>query len=153
VSSQWAVLQLREHGDGVRVADLDGDLRARCPPPLIARFPAVRSGWLDRTNPLSLYVFVQTPASLTLEASPYAARYLRIPGTTRLQLVTEAELAAMAVPPLLPPCGSVVRVTTGDWSDMEGVVVAQNCSKVSVLLELWSKRAVIDLTPADLQLL
>jgi hypothetical protein len=147
---QWAVLQLREQSEAVRVIDLEDDLRARWPQ-LVARFPAVRSGLLDRDNPLSLYVFIQDPASPKLETSPYAARFLRVPGSARLQLVSDAELAAMAVPPLLP-CGTLVRVTAGDWSDMEGVVVAQNCTKVSVLLELWSKRAVVDLAPSELRL-
>lgn len=117
------------------------------------RFPAVRAGLLDRENPISLYVFVKNPASPKLETSPYATRYLRIAGSTKLQLVSESELKQMAVPPALPPPGTVVRVTAGDWSDMEGVVVAQNCTKVSVLLELWSRRTVIELPPAEFQCL
>jgi hypothetical protein len=148
----WAVLQLREQSEAVRVADLERDLRGRWPP-MVARFPAVRAGLLDRENPLSAYVFVQNPASLKLEASPYAAGFLRVPTKSSLQLVSDRELRQMASPPALPPCGTLVRVTAGDWSDMEGVVVAQNCAKVSVLLELWSKRTIIDLAPVELHLL
>jgi hypothetical protein len=149
---QWAVLQLREQADALRVADLERDLLGRGPK-TVCRFPAVRQGLLDRENPLSLYVFVKNPASLKLEASPYATRYLRTAGSGRLQLVAETELRRMAVPPALPPCGALVRVTTGDWADMEGVVVAQNCTQVSVLVELWSRRAVIDLPPTELRVL
>jgi hypothetical protein len=151
VPFQWAVLQLREPGEALPVADLERDLLARSPQ-TVMRFPAIRAGLLDRDNPLSAYVFVKHPtASLSLEASQYAARYLRVPGTSRLQVVTEAELKQMAVPPALPPTGTLVRVIAGDWSDMEGIVVAQNCTKVAVLLELWSKRAVIELPPSELR--
>lgn len=149
MSLQWAVLQLREQAQTLRVTDLELDLVARWPQ-AICRFPAIRQGLLDRDNPLSAYVFVQTPASLKLEASPFATHYLRIPGSARLQLVTDRELREMASLPALPPCGTLVRVTAGDWTDMEGVVVAQNCAKVSVLLELWSKSAVIDVPPTEL---
>ncbi len=145
----WSVLQLREQTEPVRVTDVERDFLTRWPQ-TVCRFPAVRQGVLDRDNPLSLYVFIKAPASPKLESSPYASRYLRIPGCRRLQLVTEAELLAMAVPPELPPCGAIVRVTAGDWADMEGVVVAQNCVSVSVLLELWSKQAVIELPPTEL---
>lgn len=148
----WAVLQLREPCEALPVATLEQDFSTRWPhpQPMVVRFPATRAGLLDRENPLSAYVFVRWPASLMLETSPYATRYLRIPGSSRLQLVADAELKQMVTPPVLPPCGTLVRVTVGDWSDMEGVVVAQNCSKVSVLLELWSKRTVIDLPPSEL---
>jgi hypothetical protein len=152
MSLQWAVLQLKEHVQAVRVRDLEQDLVARWPE-AICRFPAVRLGLLDRDNPLSTYVFVQTPASLRLETSPYATHYLRVPGTSRLQCVTDRELRTMVVPPVLPPCGTLVRILGGDWADMEGVVVAQNCSRVAVLLELWSKSAVIELPPSELMLL
>lgn len=149
MSQQWAVLQLREQAQAVRVRDLEQDLVGRWPQ-ATCRFPAVRQGLLDRENPLSAYVFVQAPASLKLEASPYAAHYLRIAGTPRLHLVTDRELRQMANLPDLPPCGTLVRVTAGDWADMEGVVVAQNCTKVAVLLELWSTTAVVELPPSEL---
>jgi len=149
MSHTWAVLQLREQAEALRVSLIERDFTGRWSK-TVCRFPAVRQGILDRDNPLSQYVFVQHPASLKLETSPYATRYLRVPGTAKLQLVVDRELQEMAVPPALPPCGSLVRVLAGDWADMEGVVVAQNCVSVSVLLELWSKTAVIDLPPAEL---
>lgn len=132
------------------MADLEADLRARWPK-TVCTFPAVRQGLLDRDNPLSSYVFIRSPASPKLEASPYVAHYLRV--AHRLQLVSDAELRVMAKPPLLPPCGTLVRVTAGDWADMEGVVVAQNCTAVSVLLELWSRKSVVELPSTELMVL
>lgn len=151
MTTHWAVLQLREQSDPIPVADLERDLLAHWPQ-AVCKFPAVKQGLLDRDNPLSLYVFVKAPVSPKIESSLYASRLLREPGSSRLQKVSAAELEQMVAPPALPPPGSVVRVTAGDWADMEGVVVAQNCTQVSVLLELWSKKAVISLSPNELQI-
>lgn len=152
MTSQWAVLQLREHSDPIPVSDLERDLLARWPQ-AVCRFPAVKQGVLDRDNPLSLYVFVKAPVSTKIEASLYAAHLLREPSSHRLYKVSDRELEEMVAPPALPPLGTLVRVTAGDWADMEGVVVAQNCTQVSVLLELWSKKAVVALLPNELVVL
>lgn len=146
--THWAVLQLRDQTDPLPVADLERDLLARWPA-AICQFPAVKQGLLDRENPLSAYVFVRTPISPKLETSPYATRFLRDVTSRKLQKVSDTELRAMVAPPALPPPGTMVRVTAGDWADMEGVVVSQNCTQVGVLLELWSKKAVVDLAPTE----
>lgn len=145
--AHWAVLQLREHPDPLAVSDLERDLVARCPT-VVCRFPAIKLGLLDRDNPLSAYVFVQAPAPLKLEASPYATRFLR-DAHNQTHLVSDVELAQVIAPPILPPLGQLVRVTAGDWTDMEGVVVSQNCRSVGVLLELWSRKSVVDLSPTE----
>lgn len=144
----WAILVLRDFNEPIPVSDVEHDLRQRWDK-VVCRFPAVKQGLLDRSNPLSSYVFVQTPVSSKIERSVYATRFLRDPGTRKLQKVTDAELLAMAPTILLPSPGETVIVTVGDWAGLEATVVEAAGEQVQVLVELWSKRAVLKLLPNE----
>lgn len=150
VPTGWAILQLREQTESLRTAEIERDLRARWAD-VICRFPAVKQGQLDRDNPLSAYVFVQTPLSPKIEKSIYTSGLLRDPVTRKLQKVTDADLAEMVPTTPLPAPGTSVRVTVGDWSGLEAQVVERNCQTIKVLIELWSKTTILTLAPNEFQ--
>lgn len=146
--TEWAILHLRETSDTLTAAEVEADLKMRWAP-VICRFPAVKQGQLDKDNPLSNYVFVQVPLSPKLEKSPYATKFLRDPQTRKLQKVTDADLTLMVATTPLPPPGTTIRVTAGDWVGLEATVVECNCSSVKVLVELWSKQSILTLAPNE----
>ena len=140
----WAVAQLKELPTPITVAELTRDLTTRWPQ-LQFKLPAVKHDVLDRDNPLSSYLFLRPPVPPRLDTSPFVQRLLRDPGSHKIQYVTDSELAGMSPTPLLPDPGQIVRVTAGDWADMEGVIVEKNCETVDVLIELWSRKSVVTL--------
>jgi len=148
VEQHWAILSLRESNDPLSIAEIERDLRNRWPK-VEVKFPAVRHGQLDKDNPLSSYIFVRTPVSRKIENSIYATRLLRDPSSRRIHKITDVELAAMAPTILLPQPGSTVIVTTGDFAGLEAVVVEATDQSVKALVELWSKKAVVNLLPNE----
>lgn len=140
----WGILHLKDTPDPIPVSLVEQDLRARWQD-VVCRFPAVKQGLLDRDNPLSAYVFIQSPLSPKIEKSQFALRLLRDPVTRRLQKVTDVELAELIVPPSLPAPGTPVIITHGEWSGLSATVVETNCRSVKVLVELWSAQTLVTL--------
>ena len=147
---KWAILQLREGiGLSLSIAELERELQARWPDRQL-KFPATKQGYLDLDNPLSGYVFIEPPVGTNL-ATRLVSAVLRDPTTHAPTLISDEDLAAMRPLPPFPPPGSTVLVTAGDYAGLEGVVVEVRGKSCKVLVELWSRKAVLVLKANELQ--
>ena len=150
VAVNWAILQLRDGiGLSLSVQELERELLARWPNKQL-KFPATKQGHLDLDNPLSAYVFIEPPVDTNL-ATRLVAAVLRDPTTHAPVLVSDADLAAMRPLPPVPPVGTTITVTAGDYAGLEGVVVEVRGKTCKVLVELWSCKSVLVLRANELQ--
>lgn len=146
----WAILQLVDSIEGTLVEDSAREIR-RFFPDLQLYFPAARAGLIAKGHAFSTYCFVVCPENpldlLRLERSFLVESVLREPSTRFVQRLSDKEMMRL----IRQQEGDKVQVqdrvkiTAGDWSGLEATVVELVQDKVKVLVELWSRRSVLEL--------
>jgi len=154
----WAIIQLSESAEANLVVDVERDLRRHLPDDgteLI--FPAVtKTGTFSEDNPYANYVFVACPSIsdsqlIKVEASRFVDSVLCIPGGAgrwrSVSWMSDEDMKATAAiahfDSLLP--GIPVKVISGEWIGLEGVLISVFGSKAKIEILLRSRKRLINL--------
>lgn len=159
----WVVIQLTEAAEFSSVVDVERDLRR-----IIDKgaeyfyFPAIsRAGTFLRDHPYANYVFLSTPQSdskiLKLEGSRFVDTVLCVPGSagrwrTVIRL-TDTELNGSCSEQDMEeiPIGVDVKVISGEWLGLEGILLHVFGNQVKVSLQLRSRRRILILARNDIE--
>lgn len=161
----WAIIQLTEAAESVLVVDVERDLRR-----LLGKgsaklfFPAIsRGGAFLKDSPYANYIFMASELPdatiLKLEQSRFVDFILCLPGSAgrwrSVSKITDEELHQTYSPKVISQIepGTEVRVISGDWTGLEGVLLHSFGDQVKVSLQLRSRRRILVLSREEIQIL